>query len=520
MNWAGWGDPAGAMTLPPAVAALLSDALDVRPGSAPVELGDVRLPPSVLDSLVVDGLAAAVGAEHVLTSAEDRVHHTRGKSTVDLLRIRAGDGGDAPDAVVLPGSHDEVLAVLALCAAHRVAVVPFGGGTSVVGGLAPDRSGFAGVIALDVARLDRLVSVDPVSRTATLEAGVRAPDAERMLGEHGLTVGHFPQSFEYATIGGFAATRSSGQHSAGYGRFDEMVVALRVATPGGTVEAGRAPRSAAGPDLRQLFLGSEGTLGVITSVTVRVQPAPAQKLVEGWAFDSFTDGMAALRTLAQDGPTPTMLRLSDGYETMINATTSGSPGAGGGCLAIVGYEGDAGLRARAGATETLSAAGGRPLGAAPGVAWSHGRFQAPYLRDALLGAGALAETLETATFWSNLPALYDAVRRALLETLAAAGTPPMVLCHVSHVYPTGASLYFTVVCAQAGDPVAQWRAAKDAASAAILATGGTITHHHAVGTDHAAALAEEIGPLALAALRAVKRSLDPVGILNPGVLMG
>lgn len=522
MNWAGWGDPAGAMSLPPAVAALLSDALAVRPRSGPVELDDVRLPDSALAPDVVDELVAAVGAEHVRTAAEERVRHTRGKSTVDLLRIRAGDGGDAPDAVVLPGSHDEVLAVLAVCAAHRVAVVPFGGGTSVVGGLAPRRGGFAGVIALDLARLDRLVSVDPVSRTATLEAGVRAPDAERMLGEHGFTLGHFPQSFEYATIGGFAATRSSGQSSAGYGRFDDMVMGLRVATPGGTVEAGRAPRSAAGPDLRQLFLGSEGTLGVITSVTVRVQPAPApaQRLVEGWAFDSFAGGMAALRALAQDGPTPTMLRLSDGYETMVNATASASPGMGVGCLAIVGYEGDAGLRARAGATAALLAAGGRPLGPEPGVAWSHGRFQAPYLRDALLGAGALAETLETATFWSGLPALYDAVRVALLDTLAAAGTPPMVLCHVSHVYPTGASLYFTVVCAQAEDPVAQWRAAKEAASAAILAAGGTITHHHAVGTDHAAALAEEVGPLGLAALRAVKDSLDPAGILNPGVLLG
>jgi alkyldihydroxyacetonephosphate synthase len=520
MSWSGWGDPARAMSLPLAVAGLLESALGVKPVRVePVGLDEVRLPPPLTGPALAE-LVEVVGSGHVLVSAEDRVHRTRGKSTVDLLRIRAGDGTDAPGAVVLPGSHEEVLAVLAVCAAHRVAVVPFGGGTSVVGGLAPDRTGHGGVVSLDLARLDALVAVDEVSRTATFEAGVRAPDAERMLGERGFTLGHFPQSFEYATVGGFAATRSSGQYSAGYGRFDDLVMALRVATPAGTVEAGRAPRSAAGPDLRQLFLGSEGTLGVITSVTLRVQPAPAERIVEGWAFESFPDGVAALRTLAQDGPLPTMLRLSDGYESMVNAAISGGGPGSGGCAAIVGYEGAAGLRARDGATEVLTAAGGRPLGPEPGAAWSHGRFQAPYLRDALLGAGALAETLETATFWSGLPMLYDEVREALLTTLGEAGTPPLVLCHVSHVYPAGASLYFTVVCAQADDPVAQWHAAKRAANAAIVAAGGTITHHHAVGTDHAAALAEEIGPLAVEALRAVKQRLDPAGILNPGILMG
>jgi len=513
--WYGWGDPANALVLPPHVAALLDQALGVRPPASPVvSLDAVRLPPSSLAPDVVAELADCVSVEHIRAGAEDRVRHTRGKSTVDLLRLRAGEADDAPDAVVLPGTHEEVEAVLRVCAAHRVAVVPFGGGTSVVGGLAPARSGFNGVVALDLGRMERLISVDPVSRLAVFEPGVLAPAAERLLGDHGFSLGHFPQSFEYASIGGYAATRSSGQFSAGYGRFDEMVVALRVATPVGTMEIGRAPRSAAGPDLRQLFLGSEGTLGVITAVTVRVHPTPAERICEGWSFSSFADGTTALRRLAQDGPLPTMVRLSDEYETAV-----GSAGAGG-CVAMVGYEGSSVAQVRAGAERVLREAGGNPLGEGVGEEWMRTRFQAPYLRDALLNAGALAETVETATFWSELPTLYDAVRSSLMDALTSQGTPPIVLCHVSHVYSAGASLYFTVMCAQAADPVAQWRMAKEAANRAILDAGATITHHHAVGTDHASSFVEEVGPLGIEALRAVKQRLDPTGVLNPGVLLG
>ena len=505
MRWEGWGDPARAISLPPQLRALLDNALGVRPTGRPAgPLDAIELPPPAFDP---SGLRTIVGEPNVRTGSADRIRHTRGKSTVDILRIRAGSVEDAPDVVVLPAGHEEVLEVLRWCAQRRIAVVPFGGGTSVVGGLAPVRAGFAGVVALDLARLDRLVALDPVSRTATLQAGVRAPVAEELLAAQGFTLGHFPQSFEYASIGGFAATRSSGQYSARYGRFDELVVGLRVATPQGSVGLGRAPRSGAGPDLRQLFLGSEGTLGVITEVTARVHPAPAGYTHAGWRFASFPDGMGALRRLAQDGPLPAMVRLADEYETALTA-----PGIDG-CLAVVAFEASPVPAVEA----VLRAAGGTPLGAEPGEAWARGRFQAPYLRDALLDAGALAETVETATFWSGLPALYDAVRACLMDNL---GTPPLVLCHVSHVYPTGASLYFTVVCAQSGDPVSQWRQAKQAVNAAILAAGGTISHHHGVGTDHAAGLAEEVGPLMVDALRAVKRRLDPAGILNPGILLG
>jgi alkyldihydroxyacetonephosphate synthase len=525
MLWSGWGDPAKAAALPPAVAARLAPMLGVlanRPPRPAVTLDAVRLPEPILPRAVLDELTGIVGDAHVRTGPEDRIRHTRGKSTVDLLRIRAGDADDAPDAVVFPADHEQILAVLRCCTVAQVAVVPFGGGTSAVGGLAVHRTGFAGVIALDLSRLDRLVTVDPVARTATFEPGVRAPAAESLLAAHGLTLGHFPQSFEFATIGGFAATRSSGQFSAGYGRFDEMVVGLRLATPAGTLDLGRAPRSAAGPDLRQLVLGSEGTLGVITAVTVRVRPVPAERVLEGWRFDSFPQGVEAVRRLAQDGPLPTVLRLADEYETALNLVRPGEldPATAGGCLAIVGHEGADVATRGAAAGAVLRKAGGTCLGPELGAAWDRSRFHTPYLRDALLDAGALAEALESAAFWSGLMPLYEAVRSALRDTLEAQGTPPLVLCHVSHVYETGASLYFTVVCAQADDPVAQWRRAKAAATAAILAGGATVSHHHGVGADHVDGMEQEVGELGLAVLRAVKARLDPAGILNPGLLLG
>ncbi|MFE7893537.1 FAD-binding oxidoreductase [Streptomyces sp. NPDC057412] len=526
MLWSGWGDPAKAAPLPDTVTGLLRDLLGVKPRTtAPVALADIAVPEPGLEPAALQALeAAAGGAEHVRTDAETRVRHTRGKSTPDLLRIRDGEVGAAiPAAVVLPADHDEVVAVLRACGEHGLPVVPFGGGTSVVGGLAP--TGRYPFVALDLRRMDRMLALDPVSRTATLQPGLRAPQAEALLAEHGFTLGHFPQSYEWATIGGFAATRSSGQASAGYGRFDEMVLGLTAATPEGTLDTGRAPRSAAGPDLRQLLLGSEGAFGVITSVTVRVRPVPRTRVYEGWRFASFEEGATALRRLAQDGPRPTVLRLSDETETLVGLAQpdaiGGSLPQDAGCLAITGYEGteEDTTHRREQAAAVLRACGGTPLGEEPGRRWAHGRYSAPYLRDSLLDAGAFAETLETATFWSSLPGLHAAVRDALTGTLTEAGTPPLVMCHISHVYENGASLYFTVVSAQGDDPVAHWDRAKRAANDAILAAGGTITHHHGVGTDHRDWYVREAGALGVQALRAVKRRLDPSGLLNPGVLL-
>ena len=519
-----WGNPAHTVELPAAAGPALG-ALGVRaPVHAPVPPELAELPEITLEPGVRAALETAVGADHVTTDAAARVAHTRGWSTPDLLKLRAGDASDAPDAVVFPGTHDEVVDVLRICTRHRVAVVPYAGGTSVVGGLVAARDGFDAVIALDVRRLDRMTAIDAESRTATLQSGLRGTRAERLLNDAGFTLGHFPQSYEGASIGGYAAARSAGQSSAGYGRFDEMVVGLVLATPRGTITLGTAPMSAAGPDLRQLVLGSEGTLGVITAVTVRIRPLPAVRVFEGWRFASFEAGARALRALVQDGPLPTVLRLSDEAETAINLAdpTEALSGGGGGCLAITGYEGEPGeVEAHRGAASArLLALGGEPLGTGPGEKWREGRYRAPYLRDPLLDAGALVETLETVTFWSNVAALKAAVTTALTDSLTAQGTPAVVLCHISHVYETGASLYFTVLCAQAADPLAQWAAAKAAANAAIRASGAAITHHHGVGTDHRSTYQEEIGELALEALRAVKRTLDPSGILNPGVLVG
>lgn len=512
-----WGDPARATALPDGARGLVDLVFGAHDTPAAEA---VAVPPSLLDAAHLDALAGIVGAEHVLVDDELRRGRTRGKSTPDLLRARAGDLADAPDVVVRPGSHDEVAAVLAYAVEHHLAVVPFGGGTAVTGGLVAAREGFAGVVSLDLARMRRLLAVDTVSMTATLEPGLRGPEAEALLAEHGLTLGHFPQSFEFASIGGFAATRSSGQSSAGFGRFDAMVVALRAATPVGDLEWGVAPATAAGPDLRQVLLGSEGAFGVVTAVTVRVRRAAEVKQYEGWRWPDFEAGAAAMRTLAQAQLLPTVIRLSDESETAINLadpSAIGGEGAGG-CLMVVGHEGTAEQVAtrQAAVAAVLAGLGGTALGAEPGDSWAHGRFNAPYLRDSLLDVGVLVETLETATFWSRVPELYAGVKQTLTEGL---GEGSIVLCHISHVYETGCSLYFTVAARAADDPLPQWLAVKEKVGDSIVEHGGTITHHHAIGTDHKPWLAAEVGPVGVEVLRGLKKAFDPTGVLNPGVLV-
>jgi alkyldihydroxyacetonephosphate synthase len=524
MKWDAWGDPAAATPLSQGIRSLLKQALGAAhsPVAAP-DIDEVQVRPSALSSADRDALAAIVGDGYCLTGDEGRLLHAGGKSTLDLLR-RKQRSQDAPDAVLLPGDEDEIAAILRQCSEQRIAVVPFGGGTSVVGGLDPVRGEFSAVVSLDLRRFDRLLALDEVSGQAELEAGLSGPQAERLLGQRGFSLGHFPQSFQFATIGGFAATRSSGQNSAGYGRFDDMICALRVVTPAGALDLGRAPESAAGPDLRQLLIGSEGVFGVITRVRLKVHPVPESVRYEAWSFPDFATGATALRAVAQAGTGPTVIRLSDEAETGVNLATTeqiGEQTITGGCLAITVFEGTAAhTQSRHAETRAvLAAEGGVSLGEAPARAWEHGRFGAPYLRDALLAAGALCETLETATSWSNIGALKTAVTEALATALAESGTPALVLCHISHVYATGASLYFTVVAGQRGDPIEQWRRAKAAASEAMVRSGATITHHHAVGTDHRPWMRAEIGDLGVEVLRAVKATLDPAGILNPGKLI-
>ncbi|WP_238981424.1 FAD-binding oxidoreductase [Williamsia herbipolensis] len=532
MQWNAWGVAEEATTLSPAVLDLVRSALGVSGDPRPVPaIDEVTVAPTRVTDDDRGALADIVGSGCVSVDPQDRLRRAGGKSTPDLLR-RTAIKQDAPDAVVAPGTEDEIAAILAWCAKAGVAVVAFGGGTGVVGGLDPDAGRHRAVISLDLHRFDSLIDLDATSGIAVLGAGVSGPRAEELLTEHGFSLGHFPQSFEFATMGGFAATRSSGQDSAGYGRFDDMVVGLTAITPRGTLRLGPVAKSAAGPDLRQMVLGSEGTLGIITAVALRVHPTPPHAVNEAWHFASFAEGAAAVRAVVQRGTGPTVLRLSDEVETGVNLARPGAIGVSddavaGGVLAITRFEGDESLCAarRDLTAETLLAAGGTSLGTAPADAWEHGRFRAPYLRDALLAIGVGCETLETATTWAGVPALRDAVVAALTTALSRpadglpGGSPALVMCHISHTYPTGASLYFTVIYRMGDDPLAQWATAKADACAAIVAADATITHHHAVGADHRPYLSAEIGEVGVEMLRAVKDALDPAGVLNPGTLI-
>ncbi|GAB78950.1 alkyldihydroxyacetonephosphate synthase [Austwickia chelonae] len=546
--WHGWGDPTQVRPLAPAAWTFLGERLGAEPQAVPrkpVTIGEVRLPERQLPEQARLELIEIVGGDHVREDRDSRVCHAGGKSWPDLFRAWTGDGSAAPDAVILPRDEEQVGAVLQVCADHRIAVVPFGGGTSVVGGVQSDLTGpdtdpdelFTGVIALDLRRLDRMLSYDPISRTAVFQAGLRGPDVEQALRPHGMTFGHYPQSHQEATFGGYLATRSAGQASTGYGRPDEHVLGLTMVTPTGTLNlGGRSPASAAGPRLQDLVLGSEGTLGIITEASVRVHPMPTVKRHATWVFESYQAGCDALRALAQDlgeGIIADVCRLSDEEETEVNLKHAGRAGQAllrycslrgmeHPALLILVWEGtDSSLvKARQSACEgVLRKTGGRSVPSVVAKAWEKHRFSGPYTRDYLLAHRVLADTLETATTWDRLPALHSAVGGAIRHALEQDGRRCLVMCHVSHVYAAGASLYYTFVCPENDDPMGQWQAVKQAACQAIVTTGGTITHHHAVGRDHRPYVGAEWGQIGVRAVRAIKQELDPVGILNPGKLI-
>ena len=532
-KWWGWGEPGKAPELDDAAQGVLRERIgELEPWPLARELDSFELPaPSELPQAVID----AVGAENVFDSSEDRLRHATGRGYVDLARLRLGALEEAPDAVLVPADAAAVRRAIDACAAAGVAIVPFGGGTSVVGGVEPLRGKYERLVSLDLSAL-REVTVDRRSLTARLGAGLRGPEAEAALGRDGLTLGHFPQSFEYATVGGFAATRSAGQASSGYGRFDSLVSSIRLLAPAGDLETLETPHTAAGPALRELIVGSEGVLGVIPDVTVRVRPAPPMRRYEGWMAESFEAGAEIVRALAQGPGLPSVIRVSDEEETESSLALSGPRGLAGrlfggylaarrragGALMIAGYEGEEEgvARQRALSVRALRDGGAAYLGQTAGRSWEHGRYEGPYLRDTLLGMGAMVETLETSHTWSRLEELRAAVGAAIRGTLERGGTAPLVWCHLSHAYPDGASLYFTFISrARRGEEVAQWREVKTAACEAIVANGGTITHHHAVGRDHAPYLEAEVGKAGVEALWATKERLDPAGIMNPGKLL-
>jgi alkyldihydroxyacetonephosphate synthase len=533
-KWWGWGDPSVTPELDgPALATLRERIGDLQPAPALPALADFNLPPA---QSLPPALIQAVGEESVFSASEDRLRHATGCGYVDLARLRSGQLDTAPDAVLLPADTDAVKRVLEICAAEGIAVVPFGGGTSVVGGVEPLRGEHDRLISLDLARL-RGVAVDERSLTARLGAGLRGPEAEAELGKHGLVLGHYPQSFEYATVGGFAATRSAGQASSGYGRFDSLVSSVRLIAPAGDLRTLETPHTAAGPALREVVVGSEGVLGVIPDVTVRVRPAPRQRRYEAWMAESLDAGAEIIRALAQGPGLPDVIRLSDEEETEVSLALSGPRGMAGslfggylglrrrrgGCLIIVGLEGEeeSVARRRSLNVRALHRGGAVYLGQSAGRSWEHGRYQGPYLRDTLMDMGAMVETLETSHTWTELAKLHGAVGGAIRDSLAGQGTPGLVFCHLSHAYADGASLYFTFISrSRQGAEVEQWQQVKHAACEAIVTAGGTITHHHAVGCDHAPYMEAEVGATGLDVLRAVKDQLDPAGIMNPGKLLG
>jgi alkyldihydroxyacetonephosphate synthase len=547
LRWNGWGwkhesfelSEARRQSLVQALSARFGVTLSQPPPAVPIDR--VVLSPSRLGDAARAALEAALGKEQVLLDTAERAYHAAGKSFPDLLRIRDGKLDRAPDAVVYPASSDQVARVLDIAREHAVAVVPFGGGTSVVGGVDPILPpGKHAVIALDTTRLDRLIGIDDRSLTATFQAGIDGPSLEAELGDRGYTLGHFPQSFEHSTLGGWIAARSSGQLSDGYGGIDALLVSAKVVTPRGELTTLTVPRHATGPDLKEIVLGSEGTLGVIVEATVRIRLRLAVQDVRGMLFRDFASGIRTIRAWAAAGLPMMMMRLSDARETELSLMLRHDPGkrfdagttlldatksVGYGeerAIMLFGFEGDdrtrlAALMLRAQAIGVLQ--GGLPLGKGPGASWKKERFRTPYLRDFLLDQGIAIDTMETAFEWSKLEQGHTRVlsaMRAATERHAGGG---LAMGHVSHSYPDGACLYFIVLYPiKPSDAVQQWRAIKRATTDAIVDAGGTVSHHHGIGTDHAPWLAREKGVLGIEALRALKQTFDPEGMMNPGKL--
>jgi alkyldihydroxyacetonephosphate synthase len=472
----------------------------------PVALAAVTLPEPRLR------VPPAIGSQ----DPGERIRHAHGRSYLDVVRGLRGRFPHPPDAVAHPADEAELSRVLEWCTAERFAVVPFGGGTSVVGGVdAVPGPGHAGVVSVDLGRLDRVLEVDPVARAARIQAGARGPVLEEQLGRHGLTLRFYPQSFELSTLGGWIATRAAGHFATGATHVDDLVESIRALTIGGAVwESRRLPASGAGPSPDRLLLGSEGALAVIVDAWVRVQPRPDERAGASVRFGEFAAGCAAVRDIVQAGLEPANCRLVDAREAALTFAGDGSAH-----LLVLGFEG-------ALARERLDRAlalcrGGRPEEReTAGGAWREAFLRAPYLRDTLVAMGVMAETFESAITWDRLDGFVAGVREATAEAVREACGEGVVTCRLTHAYRDGAAPYFTVLApAPRGEEEAAWGAIKRAAAEAVLAAGGTITHHHAVGRDHRPYYERQRPEPFAAALRAAKAALDPQGLLNPGVLV-
>jgi alkyldihydroxyacetonephosphate synthase len=526
-RWNGWGDEAEHATAGGAARRFLQERLG--PGQPPRD--------ATLAEVVAGVPRTRLGAHPALDIDPDRrVRLARGQGFPDLVALRSGRLEAVPDAVGRPSDGAAVRELLALASSRGARLIPYGGGTSVVGGVSA-RASEDPVITVDLGALAGLRAIDLRSGLATVGAGTTGPALQAALAPHGLDVGHEPQSWELATVGGWVAARGSGLRSLGAGRIEQLFAGGTLEAPAGTMEMPPHPASAAGPDLRQLVLGSEGRLGFLTDIILRAVPRPDVDSIDAWALPGWEAGHEAVRELSQARPGLSLVRLSTPEET---ATLLAFADRSTQVRALRAYlrlrrqprdwalclVGAAGRRrpaaaARKEAAAILRRAGGVPV---PGLAstWSRTRFRSPYLRNALWEAGYGSDTLETATTWSNVPDVVQGVERAIAGALEAEGERVHVLTHLSHVYPSGSSAYLTFLFRLAADPDAtleRWRRIKRAASEAIVTAGATISHHHGIGTDHRPYLAAEKGELGMAALTAVVRTFDPDGIMNPGVLL-
>jgi alkyldihydroxyacetonephosphate synthase len=515
--WWGWGFEERKLD-PAALAATVRDVLGFP-------VGEVEEPVALESIVLPEPRIQVPGGAPWSIDPRDRIEHAYGRSFPDTVRAFRGRIDHPPDGVVFARSEDDVEMVLDWAAREDVAVIPFGGGTSVVGGVEPripaDR---LGVVSLDLSGLDRVVEVDAVSRAARIQAGATGPRLEAQLAEHGLTMRFFPQSFELSTLGGWIVTRAGGHFATVWTHIDDLVESIRAITPTGAWESRRLPGSGAGPSPDRMLLGSEGILGVVTEAWVRVQPKPAFRAARAVRFADFLVGAEAVRALAQSGLHPANCRLVDALEAQ--QTNLSPPTHGTHAVLVLGFEstdhdvehalarGLAICREHGGVWDDPGAGGAAESAVST---WREAFIAMPYLRDALLQLGVLSDTFETAITWERFGAFHAAVVGAVREAL---GRPCRVTCRLTHVYPDGPAPYFTVLApARRGDELAQWEEMKQAASDAILAAGGTITHHHAVGRDHRPWYDQQRPDLFAAALRAAKGAVDPAGVLNPGVLV-
>ncbi|OON62233.1 FAD-binding oxidoreductase [Massilia sp. KIM] len=527
-RWNGWGDDTIEVALAPQALAFLAQRLG--PGTAQVdadfEQACAALPASRLPMHPLVDASPATRARHAL-----------GQSLHDWLRLRHGRLGAVPDGVAFPESGQQVRELLDFAAHAGAELIPYGGGTSVAGHLEAGQARRP-VLSVAMGRMRALVSLDREAQLACFGAGVSGPDLEAQLRAHGYTLGHFPQSFEYSTLGGWVATRSSGQQSLRYGRIEQLFAGGRVETPAGTLEIPTFPASAAGIDLREMVLGSEGRLGILTHASVRISRLPEHEAFHAVFFPDWERAAGAVRLIAQARLPLSMLRLSNAAETQTMLTLAGHPrqvallerylgwrGCGAGkCMLLVGVSGRRAqcLPALRAALSMARCHGGVHLGRLLGERWRRNRFRSVYLRNAAWLHGYAIDTVETAVDWSRVSATVDAVEGAAGKALQAFGERVHAYTHLSHLYPQGASVYATFVFRLSGDfetDLARWRCLKDRVSEAIVASGGTISHQHGVGLDHAPWLAAEKGELGLSAMAALFRHFDPEGRMNPGKLV-